>query len=374
VYFLVSAPMEFIPFDEAGIGPGASDWDLVMETTPDGRKLEKFEQKMPDLPAELNTESTFHKTFRYGKYQPEAWYAVMIFGMSIMGAMYSVFFHAFILVEYLRTPAGRLVLRAVRAGAPKMSKTFTMGVIMMLMWTMISWLYFHRDLHAASGSCASVYQCTFKAIQEGFRGDLNTLHGDDHGNIRGTMVPPAVFYEDSSYQIQVVFVLLYYLIWDYILAGIIQGQIIDAFAEMRSDEDAKLADQNKRCMVCSLSRFEVDNAGGKFHEHVSRHHVPKHYLFFFVYLETMASYEDTGMMSYVRDCVQRRAIEFIPIGTCRMMNKDSSNVEITAADLSNQVEELRNSEGERLTRLEEKVNTVVTRMNKLMDNMDALGY
>ena len=36
VYFLVSAPMEFIPFDEAGIGPGASDWDLVMETTPDG--------------------------------------------------------------------------------------------------------------------------------------------------------------------------------------------------------------------------------------------------------------------------------------------------------------------------------------------------
>jgi hypothetical protein len=44
------------------------------------------------------------------------------------------------------------------------------------------------------------------------------------------------------------------IFWVFLLQGIIQGQIIDAFAEMRSMEEAAHADLEQRCFISSIER------------------------------------------------------------------------------------------------------------------------
>jgi len=290
---------------------------------------------------------------------------------SVLGATYSIFFHAFILIEFFRTPAGRLVVAACQLGGPKMLKTFMMGFIMILIWTQFTWLYFRKWAHLASGQCSTVYQCTFKAIQVGFRGDLDELHGDDHGNIRGdSYVSPQSVWEDPTYQLQVLMVLAFYLLWEYILAGIIQGQIIDAFAEMRIAADEKIADANERCMVCSLSRFEVDNAGGRFYSHISEDHVPQNYLFFLTFLDAHNQDDDSGMMSYVRDAVHRCSTDFIPISTCTMMNRDENEIIVTNEMLGGKLDGSQMKINQRVSKLETAVDDLGKKMDIFIEKLE----
>ena len=292
-----------------------------------------------------------------------------MFLASVLGATYSIFFHAFILIEFFRTPARQLVVAAVQLGGPKMARTFMMGFIMILIWSQFTWLYFRDWANTASGQCSTVYQCTFKAIQVGFRGDLDGLHGDEHGNIRGSYTSPKALWDDSSYQFQVWLVLGFYLLWEYILAGIIQGQIIDAFAEMRIAADEKIADANERCMVCSLSRFEVDNAGGRFYTHIERDHVPQHYLFFLTYLDEQNQDDDTGMMTYVRDCVHVRSTEFIPISTCAMLNRDENEVVITTEVIGENLDGARKQIDDRVDQLETAVGDLGRKFDLLLEKV-----
>jgi hypothetical protein len=292
-----------------------------------------------------------------------------MFLASVLGATYSIFFHAFVLIEFFRTPAGQLVVAAVQLGGPKMLRTFMMGFIMILIWSQFTWLYYREWANKASGQCKTVYQCTFKAIQVGFRGDLNGLHGDEHGNIRAIYDSPTAIWEDISYQFQVFLVLFFYLLWEYILAGIIQGQIIDAYAEMRIEADKKSADANERCMVCSLSRFDVDNAGGRFYTHIERDHVPQNYLFFLCYLDERNQDDDTGMMTYVRDCVHAKSTEFIPISTCAMMNRDENEQIVTTEMIGGSLSGARNQIHDRVDKLESAVSDLGRKFDLLLEKV-----
>ena len=96
-------------------------------------------------------------------------------------------------------------------------------------------------------------------------GDLGDIHSDEHGNLDPTTPFPEYFYDQVSasklwlrvtevlcllqpgFQIEAVFLLVYYVLWEFILAGIIQGQIIDAFAEIRSRDDAMKEDSVSNC-------------------------------------------------------------------------------------------------------------------------------
>ena len=47
------------------------------------------------------------------------------------------------------------------------------------------------------------------------------------------------------------------------LQGIVQGYIVDAFSAIRGEEDARTADSEEKCYICSLSKFELQQAGIK---------------------------------------------------------------------------------------------------------------
>ena len=51
-----------------------------------------------------------------------------------------------------------------------------------------------------------------------------------------------------------------------------QGYIVDAFGEIRAEENDRENDSGNNCLVCSLSKFELQRHGAEFEAHVDRHH------------------------------------------------------------------------------------------------------
>ena len=121
--------------------------------------------------------------------------------------------------------------------------------------------------------------------------------------------------------------LFFYMLWEYILAGIIQGQIIDAFAEIRLSDDELTRDEKDNCLCCSLSRFVLDSANIPFDFHVQNHHNPEHYLFYFLHLrQNLRSGNDfTGMESYVMNSLEQNKVDMMPMNTCAGLNPKPEN-------------------------------------------------
>merc|ERR1712224_642870 len=128
------------------------------------------------------------------------------------------------------------VLKAVAVGGPKLCNTFLLGIIMVVGWTCAGWLYFWDEINR-NEVCKTIWQCTMRAIQVGLRGDMLDLHSDNHGNIDPDTPFPERFDDKPKLQVELLFVMIFYVAWTFVLAGIIQGQIIDAFAEIRALDD-----------------------------------------------------------------------------------------------------------------------------------------
>jgi hypothetical protein len=69
---------------------------------------------------------------------------------------------------------------------------------------------------------------------------------------------PKVMGEDGDLVQQVIFVVSFYLIWVVIMQGIIQGQIVDAFSEMRDKKNKNIRDLEQVCFICSRPRFDFE--------------------------------------------------------------------------------------------------------------------
>lgn len=126
----------------------------------------------------------------------------------------------------------------------------------------------------------------------------------------------------SRFQAQWLFITLFFLIWDYILVGIVQGQIVDAFVDIRGKIEADEADLQAFCFICSLDRFNLDKVEG-FFEHVQRTHSPWSYWYFLQYNHEMRDmtvlepmfFHRTGLLAFIESQVRHGESDYIPVGT-----------------------------------------------------------
>ena len=280
---------------------------------------------------------------------------------SIVGLVVAEFWAGYLVMEFFRRPSAKQVTKAVITGAPKLFSSFMMGFIIILFWISIGWYLFQEEIDKVNPHyCDTVYQCALKAIQDGFRGDLNTMHGDNYGNLRGeAYVPPERFYQDFSYQAQLVFVLLFVLVRDNILSGIIQGQIIDAFAEIRAKEDENLKDCRERCLICSMSRYQLEDSDVNYFEHTTEDHEPWAYVYCLQYLLLKDPDEYTGIESYIIDRYSKMDPSFMPVGSCVAVNSNANNTAnadgVTSAEGAGAATPLTGEMDARLTSLESTI-------------------
>ena len=63
------------------------------------------------------------------------------------------------------------------------------------------------------------------------------------------------------------FAIVFYLFWEFVFGGIVQGQIVDAFSELRDEANAKEDDFNSNCLICSIASTTLERIGNGFVDH-----------------------------------------------------------------------------------------------------------
>ncbi|TRY98674.1 hypothetical protein DNTS_033428 [Danionella cerebrum] len=109
---------------------------------------------------------------------------------------------------------------------------------------------------------------------------------------------------------RVVFDITFFFFVIVILLAIIQGLIIDAFGELRDQQE------QTKCFICGIGSDYFDTTPHGFETHTLEEHNLANYLFFLMYLINKDETEHTGQESYVWKMYQERCWDFFPAGDC----------------------------------------------------------
>uniref|UniRef100_W5KV56 Ryanodine receptor 2b (cardiac) n=1 Tax=Astyanax mexicanus TaxID=7994 RepID=W5KV56_ASTMX len=121
---------------------------------------------------------------------------------------------------------------------------------------------------------------------------------------------------DESEFYRVVFDITFFFFVIVILLAIIQGLIIDAFGELRDQQEQVKEDMETKCFICGIGSEYFDAVPHGFESHTLQEHNLANYLFFVMYLINKDVTEHTGQESYVWKMYQERCWEFFPVGDC----------------------------------------------------------
>eukprot|EP00931_Biecheleriopsis_adriatica_P055980 TRINITY_DN33185_c0_g1_i1.p1 TRINITY_DN33185_c0_g1~~TRINITY_DN33185_c0_g1_i1.p1 ORF type:complete len:3737 (+),score=795.69 TRINITY_DN33185_c0_g1_i1:1026-12236(+) len=117
---------------------------------------------------------------------------------------------------------------------------------------------------------------------------------------------------------------LYNLVVILILAAIISGIIIDTFANMRADLQAKNDDQQNNCFVCGINRSQMERKMVKFDHHVFQEHYMWSYARFLKYLKEAKDSDLNGPESFVKAKISIQDYSFYPINRALTLDSDDA--------------------------------------------------
>ena len=145
----------------------------------------------------------------------------------------------------------------------------------------------------------------------------------------------------------------------YVLEGIVQGYIVDAFSEIRGAEAERESDSTTNCLVCSCSKFELQRVGVDFEEHVEEAHNRWSYLYLANSVRSEAAKGWLGTTAaIVKSALDQNSVDFMPLETTYEMNThhgQEDKIEL----LSDHVIKLGQSIASMRTQLQEVSNHVV---------------
>jgi hypothetical protein len=250
------------------------------------------------------------------------WYFVLFAGFSLAAWVFEhssdkgIFSFCFFLLDYFRRKEGLLIFKSVAVGAPGLLGSAKVAIILILIYSCVTFWVFEDEMQV-NNDCTTSYQCIFKVLDAGLHGDIAGAHGDDFENIWTNY--PLKISDESTKQAQWVFTITFFLTWGFILEGIVQGYIVDAFSAIRGEEDARIADSNTNCYICSLSRFELQEANIKFFTHVAEHHDRWSYLDMVGRIFLIPKSEQMTTATIVRQALDYSSRDFLPSLRCTQL-------------------------------------------------------
>ncbi|GIM17351.1 hypothetical protein Vretimale_19887, partial [Volvox reticuliferus] len=233
---------------------------------------------------------------KYAKF----WYFNMLVLASLAGFFVSPFFLVFhFTIYFLDFDSGKQLVMAIQRSGMNILNTFVLAVLAIYTFAVVTFLVFKEPTQADKGDgppCATFYQCMGAHMLTGIMGDISNLFNSDLWDT----VPESVN-EDGLQQARTIFVLFFFMIWNFVLSNIFVGLIASAFEAIRDDQNTITSDRLSKCLICSQDMYLFnEKIQGGFEEHILKQHNALWYVFFLHHLRATAVEDYTGAESVVR--------------------------------------------------------------------------
>ncbi|XP_072311661.1 ryanodine receptor 2 [Eucyclogobius newberryi] len=245
-----------------------------------------------------------------------AWYMTM----SILGHYNNFFFAAHLLDIAMGFKTLRTILSSVTHNGKQLVLTVGLLAVVVYLYTVVAFNFFRKFYNKSEDGdlpdmkCDDMLTCYMFHMYVGVRAG---------GGIGDQIEDPA----GDEYEIyRIIFDITFFFFVIVILLAIIQGLIIDAFGELRDQQEQVKEDMETKCFICGIGNDYFDTVPHGFETHTLQEHNLANYLFFVMYLINKDETEHTGQESYVWKMYQERCWEFFPAGDCfRKQYEDQLN-------------------------------------------------
>ncbi|XP_042084247.1 ryanodine receptor 1 isoform X4 [Haplochromis burtoni] len=248
----------------------------------------------------------FGVVFTDGTFLYLCWYLVM----SLLGHYNNFFFACHLLDIAMGVKTLRTILSSVTHNGKQLMMTVGLLAVVVYLYTVVAFNFFRKfynkseDEDEPDMKCDDMMTCYLFHMYVGVRAG---------GGIGDEIEDPA----GDEYELyRVVFDITFFFFVIVILLAIIQGLIIDAFGELRDQQEQVKEDMETKCFICGIGSDYFDTTPHGFETHTFDEHNLANYMFFLMYLINKDDTEHTGPESYVWKMYQERCWDFFPAGDC----------------------------------------------------------
>ncbi|CAB1450413.1 unnamed protein product [Pleuronectes platessa] len=237
-------------------------------------------------------------------------YLVWYMLMSLLGHYNNFFYAAHLLDIAMGVKTLRTILSSVTHNGKQLMMTVGLLAVVVYLYTVVAFNFFRKfynmseDEDEPDMKCDDMMTCYLFHMYVGVRAG---------GGIGDEIEDPA----GDEYELyRVVFDITFFFFVIVILLAIIQGLIIDAFGELRDQQEQVREDMETKCFICGIGSDYFDTTPHGFETHTLEEHNLANYMFFLMYLINKDETEHTGQESYVWKMYSERCWDFFPAGDC----------------------------------------------------------
>uniref|UniRef100_A0A8C3B4F7 Ryanodine receptor 3 n=1 Tax=Cyclopterus lumpus TaxID=8103 RepID=A0A8C3B4F7_CYCLU len=285
-----------------GLDKSALDFDPTVETV----------EKEASLLSWLSSIDTKYHIWKMGVVLTDNYFLYLIWytTMSIFGHFNNFFFAAHMLDIAMGFKTLRTILSSVTHNGKQLMLTVGLLAVVVYLYTVVAFNFFRKfynkseDEDQPDMKCDDMMTCYLFHMYVGVRAG---------GGIGDELEDPA----GDAYELyRILFDITFFFFVIVILLAIIQGLIIDAFGELRDQQEQVNEDMATKCFICGIGNDYFDRTPHGFETHTLQEHNLANYLFFLMYLINKDETEHTGQESYVWKLYQERCWDFFPTGDC----------------------------------------------------------
>ncbi|CAL8317333.1 unnamed protein product [Merluccius merluccius] len=285
-----------------GLDKSVLDFDPTIETV----------EKEASLVSWLSSIDTKYYIWKMGVVLTDNYFLYLIWytTMSVFGHFNNFFFAAHLLDIAMGFKTLRTILSSVTHNGKQLVLTVGLLAVVVYLYTVVAFNFFRKfynkseDEDEPDMKCDDMMTCYLFHMYVGVRAG---------GGIGDELEDPA----GDPYELyRVLFDITFFFFIIVILLAIIQGLIIDAFGELRDQQEQVKEDMETKCFICSIGNDYFDRTPHGFETHTLQEHNLANYLFFLMYLINKDETEHTGQESYVWKMYQERCWDFFPAGDC----------------------------------------------------------
>uniref|UniRef100_A0A673CUD6 Ryanodine receptor 2b (cardiac) n=1 Tax=Sphaeramia orbicularis TaxID=375764 RepID=A0A673CUD6_9TELE len=244
--------------------------------------------------------------FADGSFLYLAWYMAM----SVLGHYNNFFFAAHLLDIAMGFKTLRTILSSVTHNGKQLVLTVGLLAVVVYLYTVVAFNFFRKFYNKSDDSNTQDMKCNDMLTCYMFHMYVGVRAG---GGIGDEIEDPA----GDEFEVErILFDITFFFFVIVILLAIIQGLIIDAFGELRDQQEQVKEDMETKCFICGIGSEYFDTIPHGFETHTLQEHNLANYLFFLMYLINKDETEHTGQESYVWKMYQERCWEFFPVGDC----------------------------------------------------------